>query len=162
MIKMKKIKVQLDENDLPKKWYNIQADLKTPLDPPLNPQTKQPIGPDELKAIFPMELIKQEVSQETMDLAQALKEKYIEHDQFERLSNDEITILETIMDKRLFLTRIAIIANQSRLPLGIEPFKKVDLEKLLDGLISKGYINVEKVEDKLVYSLTERGKYRVQ
>ena len=64
MVKMNKTKIQLDENDLPKKWYNIQADLKTPLEPPLNPQTKKPIGPDELKAIFPMELIKQEVSSE--------------------------------------------------------------------------------------------------
>jgi len=61
---MKNTKTILDENDIPKKWYNIQADLKTPLDPPLNPQTKQPIGPDDLKAIFPMELIAQEVSQE--------------------------------------------------------------------------------------------------
>jgi tryptophan synthase beta chain len=59
---MKQTKVLLDENDIPKKWYNIQADLKTPMDPPLHPQTRQPIGPDDLKAIFPMELIKQEVS----------------------------------------------------------------------------------------------------
>ncbi len=62
MINMLKTKIVLDENDMPKKWYNIQADLKTPLDPPLNPQTKQPIGPDDLRQIFPMELIKQEVS----------------------------------------------------------------------------------------------------
>jgi len=61
---MKDTKIILDENDIPKKWYNIQADLKTPLDPPLNPQTKKPIGPDDLKAIFPMGLIAQEVSQE--------------------------------------------------------------------------------------------------
>ena len=61
---MKKIKIILDENDMPKKWYNIQADLKNPLDPPLNPQTMKPIGPDDLKVIFPMELIKQEVSKE--------------------------------------------------------------------------------------------------
>jgi len=59
---MSKTKIILDENDLPKKWYNIQADLKTPLDPALHPQTKKPIGPNDLKAIFPMELIKQEVS----------------------------------------------------------------------------------------------------
>lgn len=122
---------------------------------------KQPIAKD-LVNLKHVEVKKQEVSQETIDLAQALKEQYLEHDQFERLSNDEITILESIMDKRLFLTRIAIIANQSRIPLGIEPFKKADLEKLLDGLISKGYINIEKVDDKLVYYLTERGKYRVQ
>ncbi len=61
---MAQIKNILDENDIPKKWYNIQADLKTPLDPPLNPATKKPIGPEDLKAIFPMELIKQEVTQE--------------------------------------------------------------------------------------------------
>ncbi len=61
---MRKIKIQLDENDLPKKWYNIQADLKKPLDPPLNPRTNEPVVPDDLKAIFPMELIKQEVSKD--------------------------------------------------------------------------------------------------
>jgi tryptophan synthase beta chain len=61
---MSDIKIILDENDMPKKWYNIQADLKTPLDPPLNPKTKKPIEPTDLKAIFPMGLIKQEVSQE--------------------------------------------------------------------------------------------------
>lgn len=59
---MKRTKITLDENDIPKKWYNIQADLKTPLDPPLHPQTKKPIGPSDLSTIFPMELIKQEVS----------------------------------------------------------------------------------------------------
>jgi len=57
-------KIILDENDMPKKWYNIQADLPTPMDPPLNPKTHEPIGPEDLSAIFPMELIKQEVSQE--------------------------------------------------------------------------------------------------
>lgn len=61
---MKKTKIILDENDIPKKWYNIQADLKSPLDPPLNPGTKQPITPKDLSAIFPLELIKQEVSRE--------------------------------------------------------------------------------------------------
>lgn len=61
---MQKTKIILDENEMPKKWYNIQADLKTPLDPPLNPQTKKPICPQDLSAIFPMELIKQEVTTE--------------------------------------------------------------------------------------------------
>ncbi len=55
-------KILLDEEQMPKQWYNVQADLKTPLDPPLHPGTKKPIGPDDLKAIFPMELIKQEVT----------------------------------------------------------------------------------------------------
>ena len=55
-------KITLDENELPKRWYNIAADLPTPLDPPLNPQTKEPVTPDDLSAIFPMSLIKQEMS----------------------------------------------------------------------------------------------------
>jgi len=59
-----RVKIELGEEDIPKQWYNIQADLKTPLDPPLNPATGEPIGPEALAAIFPMELIKQEVSQE--------------------------------------------------------------------------------------------------
>ncbi|MGH7355030.1 MAG: TrpB-like pyridoxal phosphate-dependent enzyme [Candidatus Rokuibacteriota bacterium] len=57
-------KFLLDEKDIPSKWYNIQADLKTPLPPPLHPGTKQPIGPQDLAPLFPMELIKQEVSQQ--------------------------------------------------------------------------------------------------
>ncbi|MCX6689631.1 MAG: TrpB-like pyridoxal phosphate-dependent enzyme [Methanoregula sp.] len=57
-------KILLDEEQMPKRWYNVQAELKTPLDPPLHPQTKKPIGPDDLKAIFPMELIRQEVTTE--------------------------------------------------------------------------------------------------
>src|SRR2546427_5389148 len=57
-------KYVLSERDLPTRWYNIQADLKTPLPPPLHPGTGQPIGPQDLAPLFPMELIKQEVSQE--------------------------------------------------------------------------------------------------
>src|SRR5213596_1679738 len=57
-------KFLLDEKDIPTKWYNIQADFKTPLPPPLHPGTGQPIGPADLAPLFPMELIKQEVSTE--------------------------------------------------------------------------------------------------
>ncbi|MHA2088567.1 MAG: hypothetical protein ACW972_09835, partial [Promethearchaeota archaeon] len=70
--------------------------------------------------------------------------------------------LETFMGKRLFLERIAIIANQSRIPLGIPGFKKAELEKILEDLISKQYIEAQLVGEKNVYFLTERGKYRVQ
>ena len=55
-------KYLLDEKDIPSKWYNIQADLKTPAPPVLHPATGQPIGPEDLAPLFPMELIKQEVS----------------------------------------------------------------------------------------------------
>ncbi|OLC56223.1 MAG: TrpB-like pyridoxal-phosphate dependent enzyme [Chloroflexi bacterium 13_1_40CM_4_68_4] len=57
-------KITLDEKDLPTHWYNIQADLPTPLPPPLHPATGQPIGPQDLAPLFPIELIKQEVSRE--------------------------------------------------------------------------------------------------
>jgi len=61
---MKRTKFVLDEDEIPKKWYNIQADLPTPLDPPLHPVTMQPCKPSDLEPIFPKELIKQEVSAE--------------------------------------------------------------------------------------------------
>jgi len=64
MVKMVQTKFMLDEEEIPKAWYNIQADLPTPLDPVINPATKEPIKPEELAPIFPMELIKQEASQE--------------------------------------------------------------------------------------------------
>jgi tryptophan synthase beta chain len=57
-------KYVLDERELPTKWYNIQADFKTPAPPVLHPGTGNPIGPQDLMPLFPMELIKQEVSQE--------------------------------------------------------------------------------------------------
>lgn len=55
-------KVFLSEKDMPRAWYNIQADLPHPLPPPLNPATGEPITPDMLEAIFPMNLIEQEMS----------------------------------------------------------------------------------------------------
>jgi tryptophan synthase beta chain len=57
-------KVVLSERDIPTKWYNIMADFKTPPAPVLHPGTGQPIGPADLAPLFPMELIKQEVTQE--------------------------------------------------------------------------------------------------
>jgi hypothetical protein len=122
---------------------------------------KAPVAKDLVK-LKHVDVKKQEVSQETLDLAKTLKDQYLKHDQFERLSNDELTILESFISGRMFLSRIAIVANQSRIPLGIDPFKKVDLEKILTSLIQKGYIESEKVGDQFVYFLTERGKYRLQ
>lgn len=60
---VKGTKFLLDEEEIPKAWYNIQADLPTPLDPPVKPNG-EPIKPEDLAPIFPMELIKQEVSTE--------------------------------------------------------------------------------------------------
>ena len=57
-------KITLPESFIPTDYYNISADLPVPLPPPLHPATRQPIGPEALAPIFPMELIRQEVSQE--------------------------------------------------------------------------------------------------
>jgi tryptophan synthase beta chain len=54
----------LDESQLPRRWYNIRPDLPTAPQPVLHPGTGQPVGPDDLAPLFPMELIGQEVSEE--------------------------------------------------------------------------------------------------
>ncbi|QIP15558.1 TrpB-like pyridoxal phosphate-dependent enzyme [Spirosoma aureum] len=55
-------KINLPETDIPESWYNIVADMPNKPLPPLHPGTHEPIGPDMLAPLFPMELIKQEVS----------------------------------------------------------------------------------------------------
>ncbi|MGZ6869447.1 MAG: TrpB-like pyridoxal phosphate-dependent enzyme [Frankiaceae bacterium] len=55
-------KIQLDESALPTQWYNVVADLPAPPPPPLHPATLQPVGPDDLAPLFPMDLIRQEVT----------------------------------------------------------------------------------------------------
>lgn len=67
----------LTEKEMPSKWYNILADLPEPLEPYLDPQTKQPVTPDKLAAIFPMPLIEQEVSTEKwISIPEEVKEIY--------------------------------------------------------------------------------------
>jgi len=61
---MKRSMFFLDQEDIPTHWYNIQADLPEPLPPVLHPATGKPVGPEDLAPLFPMELIKQEVSTE--------------------------------------------------------------------------------------------------
>ena len=69
-------KILLEEKEMPRKWYNIQADLSSPLPPPLHPATGQPVGPDDLAPIFPMSLIEQEVSRERwIDIPEEVLEK---------------------------------------------------------------------------------------
>ena len=59
---MDTIKYQLSEAEIPKSWYNITADLPQPPPPVIHPGTGQPVGPDDLAPLFPMEIILQEVS----------------------------------------------------------------------------------------------------
>jgi len=60
---VKDLIVNLSAQDIPKQWYNLAADLPTSMLPPLGPDG-QPVTPDMLSAVFPMNLIEQEVSQE--------------------------------------------------------------------------------------------------
>lgn len=70
--------IHLNEQDIPKQWYNIQADLPNPLPPPLNPGTGEPVTPDLLAPVFPMNLIEQEVSTERwIDIPDEVIEKYL-------------------------------------------------------------------------------------
>lgn len=59
---MDEVKINLKAKDMPTKWYNVLPELTDPLAPPLDPETKKPISPDQLEAIFPKALIEQEMS----------------------------------------------------------------------------------------------------
>jgi tryptophan synthase beta chain len=71
------VKYTLNERDLPRQWYNVQADLPVPLAPPLHPVTGQPLTPPDLAPLFPMELIMQEVSTERwIDIPDEVRDVY--------------------------------------------------------------------------------------
>jgi tryptophan synthase beta chain len=77
MAKDEEKKIFLTEEEMPRQWYNINPDLPKPLAPPLNPQTGEPIGPDDLSVLFPMELIMQEMSMDNyIDIPEELVEIY--------------------------------------------------------------------------------------
>ena len=58
-------KIYLNEDELPKKWYNVRSDMKNKPAPILNPGTLQPAKPEELEAVFCEELVKQELDNDT-------------------------------------------------------------------------------------------------
>jgi tryptophan synthase beta chain len=74
---MSQTKFLLNETDLPKTWYNINADMPVPPHPYLHPGTKEPVTPDFLSVLFPMELIGQEVSPDRyIDIPEDVREIY--------------------------------------------------------------------------------------
>ncbi|MCK4901180.1 MAG: pyridoxal-phosphate dependent enzyme, partial [Anaerolineales bacterium] len=67
----------LNETDLPRFWYNINADMPVPPTPVLNPQTLEPVTPDFLGVLFPMELILQEISTDQyIEIPEEVREIY--------------------------------------------------------------------------------------
>lgn len=75
---MEETKILLNDHEIPRQWYNIQADLPKPMSPPLHPGTGKPVGPDDLAPVFPMNIIEQEVSQERwIDIPEPVLEKYL-------------------------------------------------------------------------------------
>jgi len=74
---MRTKKYVLTEQEMPRQWYNIMADLPNGMEPPLHPGTGQPCGPEDLAPIFPMNLIEQEVStQRWIDIPEEILDKY--------------------------------------------------------------------------------------
>ncbi|MEA3313497.1 MAG: TrpB-like pyridoxal phosphate-dependent enzyme [Caldisericota bacterium] len=70
-------KVLLNENELPKRWYNALPDLPEPLPPPIDPETKQPVRPEQLERVFSKECVKQEMSDKHfIDIPKELLEAY--------------------------------------------------------------------------------------
>jgi tryptophan synthase beta chain len=71
------VKYTLGENDIPRTWYNLMADLPKPPPPVLHPGTLQPLGPDDLAPLFPMSLIMQEVTTERdVEIPNPVREVY--------------------------------------------------------------------------------------
>jgi tryptophan synthase beta chain len=74
---MSKTKYLLDESQLPKFWYNINADMPVAPEPVLHPQTLEPVTPDFLSVLFPMSIIMQEVSTERyIEIPEEVREVY--------------------------------------------------------------------------------------
>jgi pyridoxal-phosphate dependent TrpB-like enzyme len=74
---MEQTKIILDENEIPTQWYNVLSDLSSPIEPPLDPRTWEPISPDALEPIFAKALIKQEMSGERfIDIPEEILEIY--------------------------------------------------------------------------------------
>lgn len=55
-------KIILRDDEMPQQWYNVVPDIPNGLEPPLDPATKEPMGPEKLSAVFPMGLLEQEMS----------------------------------------------------------------------------------------------------
>jgi tryptophan synthase beta chain len=70
-------KINMNEQDMPTQWYNVQSDMPNKIKPLLHPGTKQPIQPGDLEALFPRELIDQEMSDKRyIDIPEEVQDLY--------------------------------------------------------------------------------------
>lgn len=71
-------KIYLEENEMPKAWYNLRADMKNKPAPLLNPETKKPMTPEELGVVFCDELVRQELDDTTpyIEIPQEIRDFY--------------------------------------------------------------------------------------
>ena len=70
-------KIFLPESEMPTQWYNVAPDIPNGLQPPLDPETNQPMGPEKLSAIFPMNILEQEMSGESwIDIPEPVLDVY--------------------------------------------------------------------------------------
>ena len=71
-------KIYLKENDMPRQWYNMRADMKNKPAPLLNPETHEPMTAEELSAVFCEELVKQELndSDRYIDIPREIRDFY--------------------------------------------------------------------------------------
>ncbi len=102
----------LNETDLPKNWYNVMADSPVPPTPVLNPMTREPITPEFLSVLFPMEIIKQEVSTERfIQIPEEVREIY-------RLYRPTPLIRARRLEKMLDTPAHIYFKNESVSPVG--------------------------------------------
>ena len=75
---MEERKIMLNDAEIPRQWYNVLADLPGPMNPPLHPGTGQPIRPEDMQVIFPMNLVEQEMSPERwIKIPEEVLDKYL-------------------------------------------------------------------------------------
>jgi hypothetical protein len=103
--------------------------------------------------------------QKPTSLSETLKQKVKQESETkEKLSDDAFAAISAISDsKRLFLQRILIVLNQSRVPLGKPPLKEAEVRELMNELVKKDIVKMvsvttEGLAPREVYSLTDKGK----
>lgn len=74
---MNQKKIILNESEMPTQWYNVIPDIPNGLQPPLDPETKQPMAPEKLAEVFPMGLLEQEMSPNSwIDIPEEVQDIY--------------------------------------------------------------------------------------